>query len=460
MYTTRSAWRGLSAGVVTGVIAAMLAGTAIAQGAPPSPLARTMTLAEVFRMISTQPALAAAEARARAARGSRTTARSLGNPMLGYQVVSASTKSGAPMLDREAMATATLPLDALYQWWPRADRGDAAVRAALSDVAATRQRVLVEAARAYHRLGVAQVAVSVSRDLAAWLDSLVSYNRIRVREGVASESDLIRSELERGRAGATVALMEADLARARADLAQFVPDALARGPALVAVVPDRPMPLPAEAVPGANSGRAGDSSADDPMIAVALRANPELRAARERELAASAGVSLERLSIVRRADATVGTKSVGGATALVLGASLPLPLFDQNRGEIARASGERDAVREEFQAVERRVRADVAASRDAAVVLVASATELASPGSGGGPQFLQRADEARRIALGAYREGGTPLIQLLDVARAWGDAHMTFVQLIAAQRDSVFALLASLGIDLTSTPLPLDGSSR
>ena len=411
----------------------------LAQGAPAASTP-TVTLADVFRLVGSQPEIAAAQARARAAGGSRTTARSLANPMLDYRVEQASAARPAPAIEREAMLTATLPLDAFYSWGPRASRAGAEYRAAQSDLAATRQRVLLEAARAYHRVGVAQVGASVSRDLASWLDSLVAYNRARVREGVAAEVDLLRSEVERGRASVNVALMEAELARARADLSQFLPDVVGRPAALVVTVPNRPLSLPAES----------------PTMPV----NPELRSARERAAGAASGLTMERLSIIRNVGATIGTKYMGGATALVVGASLPFPLFDQNRGEMARASGERDAAQQDLIAVERRVRGDAAAAQAAAGALTASAAELATPTAGGAPDFLQKADEGRRIALGAYREGAAPLIHLLDAARARGEAHVAFAQLIAAQRDSVFSLLAALGIDLMSTPLSPDSTSR
>ncbi len=360
--------------------------------------------------------------------------------MLDYRVERAATAGGAPAIERETMLTATVPLDALYRWGPRAERASAEYRAALGDAAATRQRVLLEAARAFHRVGVAQVGVAASRDLAAWFDSLVVYNRMRVREGVAAESDLIRSEVERGRAGASVALMVAELARARADLTPFLADGVAQGRSLVVAVPREPLPLPAEShVPSAS---------------------PELRAARERAAGALAGVTMERRSVVRQADATIGTKSMGGAMAFVVGASFPFPLFDQNRGEMARASGERDAARQDLIGIERRIRADIVAAQTAADALTSSAAALTSSAGGGDSGFLQKADEARRIALAAYREGAVPLVHVLDAARAWGEAHLAFAQLIAAQRDSVFELLASLGIDLTTTLLSPDGTSR
>lgn len=409
-----------------------------AQGAPGAATSASLSLADVFRTIATQPSIAAADARLRAAAGSRTTARSLGNPLIGYQMEQASSGT-APIIERESMLMATIPLDPLYRWGPRARRAGADYRAATGDARATRQRVLLDAARAYHRVGVAQVSVTVGRELVAWLDSLVLYNAARVREGAAAESDLIRAEVERGQAGANLALMEADLARARGDLAQFLPDGLAAQPVAV-VVPLRPLARPAALATGV--------------------VNPELLAARERAAAAGAGLTAERLSVIRQADAMIGTKTMGGASALVIGASLPFPLFDQNRGEIVRASGEREVARQELLGTERRIRAEVIAAQASVDALTASAVQISAPTSAGAPALLQKADDARRIALGAYREGAVPLVHLLDAARAWGEAHIAFAQLIAAQRDSVFALLESLGIDLTSTPLSVDGTSR
>src|SRR5256884_9094049 len=66
------------------------------------------------------PSLQAARARIRAARGSRSTAGTLGNPILMYQVDNQPLPGrAAPPMDREMMLTATLPLEPLYQRWSR-----------------------------------------------------------------------------------------------------------------------------------------------------------------------------------------------------------------------------------------------------------------------------------------------------------------------------------------------------
>jgi len=271
------------------------------------------------------PLIDAASARVRAARGARTTAGTFGNPVVGYQVDNASFPGGRPVdgVDREAMTTATFPLEPLYQRGGRVARANAEIRAAEADAIVTRQRLALDATRAYYRVALGQVTVATSRDLSAWLDTVVVYNRSRVKEGATSEADLIRSELERDRAAADASMAEAELAQSRAELAGFLgaADAFAR----VKMVAAAEAPI---AMPRAEHG---------------LATRGEVRAARERLAAASAGVTTERRMLIRQLGATIGTKQMAGTTSMIAGLSLPIPLFDANRGEVQRASAERDA---------------------------------------------------------------------------------------------------------------------
>ena len=377
------------------------------------------------------PSLEAARARVRAARGSRSTAGTLGNPILMYQVDNQPLPGrAAPPMDREIMLTAMLPLEPLYQRWSRVSGANAEVRAAEADAQADRQRIELDATRAFYRMARAQVARAAARDLTAWLDSVVAYNRSRVQEGVAAEADLIRSELERDRAEADATMQEADLARARADLSVFLGEPTAAS-FLVAAL-DAPLTLP-DVSP---TSRAGTT-------------RPDIRAARERVAAAGAGVITERTNLIRQLGLTVGTKRTSGTTSLIAGVSIPFPLFDQNRGAIARAAAEREAATFDLAAQERIGRAEIVGASESARLLTERAGLLAGAARGQG--YLARADEARRIALGAYREGAVPLIQVIDAARAWGEAQLVYHQILYAQHESVVQLLVAEGQDVAST---------
>jgi len=392
---------------------------------------QSVALLEVLDSVAARhPSIEAARARIRAARGSRSTAGVLGNPVLMYDVENAPLPGrSAPPMDRETMVTAMLPLEPLYQRWSRVNGANAEVRAAEADAQGERQRIGMDATRAFYRMARAQVALEAARDLKAWLDSVVAYNRTRVKEGVAAEADLIRSELERDRAEVDATMQEADLARARADLTVFLneqPDA-----AFLVAAFDAPLALP-DVSP---TNRTGST-------------RPDIRAARERVAAAGSEVTTERTSFIRQLGLTVGTKRSAGTTSLMAGVSLPFPLFDQNRGAIARAAAEREAAGFELAAQERIGRAEIVGTSQAARLLTERAGVLAGASRGQG--YLARADEARRIALGAYREGAVPLIQVIDAARAWGEARLAYYQILYTQHESVVELLVAEGVDIAS----------
>lgn len=398
------------------------------------------------------PLVEAARARVRAARGSRVTAGAFGNPTLAFGVDNEPLPGGSmPSMEREAMTTVTLPLEGLYQRSSRVRRANANVRATEADATAQLQRTELDAARAFYRVALTQVGVDVARDLAAWLDTVVAYNRVRVEEGVTAEADLIRSELERDRLNAEVSMQEADLARARADLAAFLgktPDDVRTSSAIEVALDDAPLGLPVA------------PSMDTTFVGRALTTRPQVRAARERVAAATAGIVSERAMLFRELGVTVGTKQSAGTTSLIAGVSVPVPVFDQNRGEVARAAAERDASRFELAAEERATRADVNGAYAAARVLTERATQLAARNGGDTPAYLAKANEARRIALGAYREGAVPLISVIDAARAWGDARLSFYRIIFAQHESVLTLIATVGDDVASAFPQSDTGTR
>lgn len=403
-------------------------------------------------VVTRYPLVLAAQARVRAAQGSRVTAGVFANPILSYQVDdnvdNTSFVGGLPIrgLEREALTTVTLPLEPLYQRGPRVRRANAEISAATDDAVATRQRAALSATRAFYRAAIAQVTVVTSRDLLVWLDSLVAYNRSRVQQGATAGSDLVRAELERDRAAADVTVEEAELARAKADLSTFAGVSPQGAQLLSVATDDRPFPLPGGLISAASSGatRAVNGIA---LQSRAIGGRAEVRAAQERVAATSASISSERTLIFRQLGVTLGAKQTVGTTSLVAGLSLPMPLFDVNRGEIARATAERDAAAYELAAQERSVSAEVSGAYEAARLL----TEHTAVMTSSAVAFLTRADDARRIALGAYREGAVPLFQVIDAARARNDARLTYFRTLYAQQQAVIALVFAEGDDLRSS---------
>jgi cobalt-zinc-cadmium efflux system outer membrane protein len=392
------------------------------------------------------------------------TAGTLGNPVVQYQAENTRFPGGAPVsgMSPEQMTTATFPLSPLYQRGARVRQANASVRAAEADAQATGQLLALDAARSFYRTALAQVSANASQNLAAWLDSLVAYNATRVQQGVAAEADLIRSQLERDRALADAGMDAAELARARAELSAYLADGGIAARSLAVDLSDLPLGMPAApvtttSVPSAaldQPATSGLGLADRALIALfdttVVSRRPSLRAARERAAAALAGTAIEQRMLLRDVGALLGVKQTAGTTSMVTGFTLPLPLIDFNRGPTARARAERDAAEFELRAQTRVARAEWIGAREAAEILSTRVGSLAARDSAGAVAYLARADAGRMIALGAYREGAVSLLQVLDAARAWAEARVTYYRTLYAQHEAVLALLVAQGDDLSA----------
>lgn len=427
---------------LAGVMPAAAQRTTMTGSAPPSAL----TLERVVRdAIERHPLIEAAEARLRGSQGARSTARVLPNPILTYQVENTAFPGGSlpPGIDRETQLFATLPLEPLWQRWSRTRRAGQEVRAAAAELVLARRDVAIDAVRAFHRAALAQISVQAAADIEAGLDSLVQFNQTRVREGVTAEGDLIRIEVERDRAATERSFQEVELVRARAELLPFLSDTLRASltvASLVVAVDERA--IAAAALPDVAE-----------LTARALAQRADVTAGRARVQAARAETGFQRTLLVRQLGLSFGAKTTAGVRSMSLGISVPVPIFDQNRGEIQRAASERTAAERELEWTERRATAEVAAAYEAVRILAARASRLEQG-------FLARAEESRRVALAAYLEGAAPLLQVIDATRTLADARHIYYRAQFAQRQSVFDLYAAIGLDPLSPLAPIARSFR
>lgn len=406
--------------------------------------AAPITLPEVLERVRTgDPRLGASASRESAVRGMRRAMGAFPNPMLGISMENATLpgRTAVPGMDQETMATASVPLEFIYQRGARVRRGDALVEVARADAFAERQQLARHATRAYYRLALSQVELATALDLAMWLDSLVAYNQVRVAEGVVGESDLLRTQLERDRAWTEVTLHQATAIAAQAELATFHGDSTTSLTGLTVALPDAPLVR----------ARAGPAAQAQPEVGPV---RPELVMARARLTATMAGIDVAQSHLVPDLSAMAGLKWSAGTTTLLAGLSMPLPLLNQNGGDRDQANAERDIAAFELAATERQVRAELLAAGEAAQLLLDRVQALRGPAAGVAAgqvppvRYLARADEVREIALGAYREGAVPLLQVLDAARTWGEARATWYRTLYAQHESVVSLLLAEGRDL------------
>jgi cobalt-zinc-cadmium efflux system outer membrane protein len=179
-------------------------------------------------------------------------------------------------------------------------------------------------------------------------------------------------------------------------------------------------------------------SSPDSLAALALARRPDVAASFNRVQAAAAGISTERRAIVREIGAMAGVKKMEGERSLMAGLSIPFPLFDRNAGEIQRAQAEQRAAAFEYDQVRRRVGSEIRAAFGATVALESALNKTRN--------LVARAEESRRIAEAAYREGAIPLTQVIEAARALADARQADARAYFGWRAAFIELTSSTTI--------------
>lgn len=411
-----------SARVLPGAVAALVgASGAAAQTAP--------AFGQLLREAQDAPRVAVLDADVARARGLAEQARMRPNPSL---VVYAENFAGD--LDRNArdQQQTTFQLDQPIELGgrraARIAAGEAGIAAAQARSRDGRLLFATELARAYASVEIAARRIERAVDEVEEMTSVLGVARALVAAGkearlrqVQAETELntLQAALETRRAQHTVALARLSaLAGAATPFTGVAESLLGRLDALPA------------------------SGPVDPMQATTVTL-----AEAEREAAARAVAVQQRLAIpIVTAQLGVRQLRVASGPAVVAGVSVPLPLFDRNRGNVA-------AARADLQAAEARAtiaRLDAAGNVRAARALVAAADARAAAAR----RTLSTAEEGYRLGTIAYRAGKSPLIELIAASRARGDARTLILDADAARLDARADLARLQGVTITGEAIP------
>ena len=166
---------------------------------------------------------------------------------------------------------------------------------------------------------------------------------------------------------------------------------------------------------------------DDALRTLALQHRADLRAAAAGAAAAQVGVTLaarERMPALTLRAGLKNEQTTGGDrfSGFAAGVSLPLPLWDRNRGAIDAADGVARTRDLEVAALRLRIEREVTDAADA-LRTVAEQLALLRPSLG------EEATAALGAAAVAYREGETTLLEWLDAVRAFHEAEVSLVTL-------------------------------
>ncbi|HUX44542.1 MAG TPA: TolC family protein [Terracidiphilus sp.] len=176
----------------------------------------------------------------------------------------------------------------------------------------------------------------------------------------------------------------------------------------------------------------------DDFEAKALQNRPDLRAAQLGVTAASSQLALQKANSKQDVTAQLTYSHLAYLSDVSVLGQIPLPFFDRNQGEIARARYGVSQAQEQVKAANGQVLTDV---RDAYESLRSNDQIVSLYRSG----YLDEAQQSRDISEYAYRRGAASLLDFLDAERSYRTTELGYRQALASYLDALEQLREAVG---------------
>jgi cobalt-zinc-cadmium efflux system outer membrane protein len=174
------------------------------------------------------------------------------------------------------------------------------------------------------------------------------------------------------------------------------------------------------------------------LQAQALKQRPDYHAAQLGIAAAKSQISLAKANAKVDVSGTYDFSHVSGENAASIFASVPLPIFDRNQGEIARTKYALTQAQEQEQLAGDTVLSDVVNAYEA----VKSNDEVVQLYTSG---YLQQAKDSRDISEYAYKRGAASLLDFLDAERSYRSTQLAYRQSLASYMTALEQLKEAVG---------------
>lgn len=354
------------------------------------------------RALAANPRLTAAERDIGIAAGRRIQAGALVNPELSYEQ---DDSFGSGPYRGTRSAESTLQISQVVELFGKRDARIAAGRAEVESAAiqrkAVRLEVLSETAVAFLTVLGAQRRIHILDDQVAAIDKLTPLLQRRVDAGASSPAEIGRAEVAAALVKADRERLRATLSSARRDLAVLMGDTAPRFSTV--------------------SGRL-DAVGKPPSfrsVVAAIDANPQLARWTAIYAQRNAELLIARLKPYPDVRISAGWRHYNdtGSDAVRLGVSIPIPVFDQNQGNIL-------AAHENLA----KVRAEREANRNALIVIAGRAYDSVQ-GSLRELALLRdtaipKAREAAEAIAEGYGQGRFTLLEVLDAQASLAQARL------------------------------------
>jgi cobalt-zinc-cadmium efflux system outer membrane protein len=271
------------------------------------------------------------------------------------------------------------------------------------------------------RVGMAYwSAVAAERAKQLWkaqvddFDTILRYHRDRVAAGAMAGVDLLRMQVERDR----VELEYQNAIRA---------DEQAR----IALGREMGKPLPSDSTfaEDVDAMREIPPQAMDALV----EQRPDVMAARDAVEEAIADERLQRAVAVPDPDLLGGYKRNTVDNTIFVGLQIPIPFFNRNQGEIARANSQERYAEDQLAQTRQVARAEIDAAK-AAYEREQQTVSMILPG------MRDHARQNAAIISDAYASGGTDLLRYLDAKRTSIDTQLLALQTMAAYQKAAVQL--------------------
>jgi cobalt-zinc-cadmium efflux system outer membrane protein len=265
-------------------------------------------------------------------------------------------------------------------------------------------------------------------------ENVVSINQARYKDGDIAQVELMRSEVAELQYGNSV--RQAELQES---------SALSKLELLLGRTPLQPIEVTGELRNDA------PSDTRDGLFAQALQQRPDLQALLRDETRAAADLRLQEAnakvdwqfgSEYRRQSVTAEANTLGFFV------QSPLPFFNRNQGEIARAQ----QAQTQTGARSRAMRATVQNDVDLAYLQFQASKDTLEKIEN---SMLGKARDVRSISEYAYKRGDVSLVDFIDAVRAYNDTMQTYNDARADYARSLYGLDAATGSTTAAGKVPL-----
>jgi len=238
-------------------------------------------------------------------------------------------------------------------------------------------------------------------------------------------------------------MSKADYLKIKLQLLQFQTDVSSAQVAVVQALASLRALLGYDAVP-ADYDVAGELAytplhlSKEDLQAMALGLRPDLRAAQQGVIAAESQHDLAVANGKRPLTTTWTYSHVSTVNSLGFTASIEIPLFDRNQGEIARTHYAATQAQENRTVAQETVMTDVANAYEA----FRTAYEVVQLYESG---YLKNSQDSRDISEFAYRHGAASLLDFLDAERSYRSTQLAYRQALGAYMLAVEQLKETAG---------------